>query len=149
MAVLQPIMINTDIEEDYEIIEIIGTSKGATIKTAMLRESEKHFTIKSVENFQSQVDQENLITEINLMRKLDHRHILKIRRIYEDEKYVHIVYDLTESDLHSTLKLGNPLNEVMAARVIYNILSALHYLHSQGIMHCNIKPESIFIGEKI
>ena len=83
------------------------------------------------------------------MRKSDHRHILKLRRIYEDEKYVHLVMDHTEHDLFCLLKLGRHFNEQLAAQVIFNILTALDYLHTEGIMHCNVKPQSVMVDRNI
>jgi serine/threonine protein kinase len=48
-------------------------------------------------------------------------------------------------DLFNVVVEGNGLDEDSVKAVIYSILTALKYLHSIGLVHCDVKPENIFL----
>lgn len=80
------------------------------------------------------------------MRMLDHECIVSLHRVYEDDKYVHIVMQLTGEDLFTATIRNDHLSEQDASRLMFNLLSAIKYIHSKGIIHRDIKPENIFMG---
>lgn len=55
------------------------------------------------------------------MRVINHVNVLKLRRIYSDDKYIHLVTDLAKSDLNAVLQKGSLLEE-QAARILHKPL---------------------------
>lgn len=77
---------------------------------------------------------------------IDHESIVKLYRVYEDETSVHLVIQLTGEDLFTIIMRNNHLVESMTVKIMFNILTALNYIHRKGIIHRDIKPENILMG---
>ena len=86
------------------------------------------------------------LKEIAVLKELEHPNIIKIFEYFIDEHYHYIITELlTGGELYdSIVKLGK-FNEKKAAFIMRQILSALNYLHSKGIVHRDIKPENILV----
>ena len=86
------------------------------------------------------------LKEISVLKELEHPNIIKIFEYYIDEHYHYIVTELvTGGELYDTIVKFQKFNEKKAAYIMRQILSALNYLHSKGIVHRDIKPENILV----
>ena len=94
-----------------------------------------------------------------LLEQMKHASIIQLRDVFEDEEYLHLVTELCEGgelfdkivDRASRNKMdGEPscFSEEEAARVLYQILKAVKYMHRHGIVHRDIKPENILFTSK-
>ena len=87
------------------------------------------------------------LSEINILKTLDHPHILKIYEYYEDEDSYYIVMDFYEGgELFQKIIDMKAFSEREAANVLSQILSAVAYAHKHGIVHRDLKPENILIS---
>ena len=88
---------------------------------------------------------ESLKAECRRLDKLDHSGIVRFRELVVRDGCVAMVLELLEGkDLHDTVQAGPiPLDE--SIRVLQDILSALSYAHSKGVIHRDIKPSNIFL----
>ena len=58
----------------------------------------------------------------------------------------HITPYLAEGSLHDLLEREGSLSQERALRIAADILDALGYAHSMGIVHCDLKPENILLS---
>ena len=67
-----------------------------------------------------------------------------------EEDYVFLVMDYTESDLKNVLKTAKSIcfTEAHVKTMIYNILSAINFMHSANVLHRDLKPANILIDDK-
>ncbi|KAM3136682.1 hypothetical protein pb186bvf_011127 [Paramecium bursaria] len=93
--------------------------------------------IKQVDNQES--------WEIDIMKMMDHPNIVKY--IYEITNLNHI-YLIMEFIDGVTLKDIRPKNELEVAQILKQILNALKYMHSLGVVHRDLKPTNILINNK-
>lgn len=101
----------------------------------------------SKSNIGSESQRAAFLSEINILKTLDHPHILKIYEYYEDDDSYYIVMDFYEGGelFQKIIDLGT-FSEREAANVISQIVSAVAYAHKNGIVHRDLKPENILIS---
>ncbi|CZT13325.1 related to myosin light chain kinase 2 [Rhynchosporium graminicola] len=85
--------------------------------------------------------------EILILSRLNHPHIINMKRAFFSETSMYTFTDLAPGgDLYSYIDRNDgPLSDCHARIVARQLLEALKYLHSQGIVHRDIKPENILI----
>lgn len=88
------------------------------------------------------------ISELNILSMLSHPNIVQIYKIIyppEGEKDIILVMQLAEKSL-SNEEMGN-YSEKEKWDMVYQLIHAVRYLHRNGILHRDIKPGNIVIGE--
>ena len=92
-------------------------------------------------------DAQSMSTEIEIMKRIRHRHICSMYELYETPKCLWIVLELVDGgDLHNLLANTPTYNEVMAARHLKQVLQGVHYLHSLGVVHRDLKLDNILLS---
>ncbi|KAF7308495.1 hypothetical protein HMN09_00698500 [Mycena chlorophos] len=85
-----------------------------------------------------------LAREVDLVMKLSHPCILKYEGMARDNDALSIVQEYAENGtLHQALKAFGKLNERVVATCVIKVLEGLHYLHSNDVVHCNLKAANI------
>lgn len=93
-------------------------------------------------------DYESFVTEVDILRQLDHPNIIKLYETWETERICFLVCEYCaggELFYHIVKKEKKHLNEAEAAAVMRQGFSALKYLHGSGIAHRDIKPENFLL----
>jgi calcium-dependent protein kinase len=144
---------NERIEEDYKIIEKIGSGaygnifKVEHIKSGFIRAMK---IVKKENLLNDKEDIPSFMNEIKILMEIDHPNVMKIFEYYYDELNYYIVSEyIPGGDLYEFIIKTKRFTERQAALIIYQILSALNYMHSKNIVHRDIKPENILITDNI
>lgn len=82
--------------------------------------------------------------EIESMRGLHHPHVLELQDVYEEAKFIHIISELcTGRELYERIGSGDwNATEQESAKLLQNILSAIAYLHENGVVHRDLKASN-------
>ena len=105
--------------------------------------------IKSSEVTAEKANLCKLFAEISLPMKLDHPNLVKLFEVFEHKaKYVLILELCEGGDLFNYIKQSRYFSEAKAAQIIKQILSAVNYMHKQGVMHRDLKPENILVDKE-
>jgi len=94
--------------------------------------------------YRSKQNYNDVLREISILQKLNHKNIVKFEEAINDENddYIYIVMEYISG--RSLLK--NPyLSEYDTRRYFKDILCGLKYIHQNNIIHRDIKPENILI----
>ena len=83
------------------------------------------------------------IKEAQRIYALSHPHIVKVSDLFEENGTAYYVMDYIEGQ--SLAQMFKPLAEPLVMHYLNQILSALEFVHSQGILHLDIKPNNIMV----
>jgi calcium-dependent protein kinase len=96
----------------------------------------------------------SLEREVELLREVNHPHIIQLYDIYEDYDYLHLVTELcTGGELYDkviekTESEEGHFSEDDAACLIRDILEAMQYIHDElHIVHRDLKPENFLLSD--
>jgi len=82
------------------------------------------------------LEEEKFISEIQVLKQLDHPHILKLYEFYQDAKNYYIIMELcTGGELFDQIINKGSFSEKEATYVMKQLLSAIRYAHNHNIVH--------------
>ena len=88
----------------------------------------------------------NIAKEITILKELDHPNILKVYECFTHKKNIFIINELcTGGELFDKIIEVKNLTEKVAAVIMRQLLSAVAFCHSHGVIHRDLKPENILI----
>lgn len=87
--------------------------------------------------------------EARLVARLQHPNIVSVFDAGQQDGNHYLVAEYIEgSSLREVLQARGRLTEAEAVRYGIQVARALQYAHSQGIVHCDVKPENILISSQ-
>ena len=89
--------------------------------------------------------------ELAILMHIDHPHIVQLEAVYESEDYSYLVQELCRGgDLFDCLDAqpDEHYSEAQCARLVKQMLSAVRYIHSKGIIHRDLKLENWLFSTK-
>ncbi|KAM5569100.1 serine/threonine-protein kinase RUNKEL [Rosa sericea] len=128
----------------YHIYEAIGRGKCSTVYKGRKKKTIEYFAIKSVEKSQKS----KLLQEVKILHTLDHQNILKFYWWYETSAHLWLVLEYcVGGNLMTLLDQDRQLPEESIHDLGWDLVRALLFLHSKGIIYCDLKPSNILLDE--
>jgi len=133
------------VEDKYTLKDLLGTGAFSQVRLA---ESKEHpgelYAIKVIDKKALKGKEDSLENEIRVLRRLDHPNVVKLLEAYESKSYVYLVMELvTGGELFDRIVEKGSYTEKDAADLIRQVLSAVAYMHSMGVVHRDLKPENL------
>ncbi|KAK9117884.1 hypothetical protein Scep_015977 [Stephania cephalantha] len=104
----------------------------------------------SLENI-AQEDLNIIMQEIDLLKNLNHKNIVKYLGSLKTKTHLHIILEYVENGSLANIIKPNkfgPFPEQLVAFYIAQVLEGLVYLHEQGVIHRDIKGANILITKE-
>lgn len=80
-----------------------------------------------------------------MLKVLDHPNVLKVKRIYEDKNCFYIVMDNIRGTNLAQFLFTMQRDERLVKTLAIRFFQGLHYLHSLGLSHRDIKLENVMV----
>lgn len=91
---------------------------------------------------------QKLINEIKIHNSVHHENIVQFGHYFEDSEYVYVLIEYcTNQNLNKLIKRRKRLTELEAQCYLLQIIKALKYLHSNKIIHRDLKLSNIFLTD--
>ncbi|KAG2508775.1 hypothetical protein JM18_009101 [Phytophthora kernoviae] len=135
--------------ENYHILERIGEGSFGKVYRGRRKYSGHIVALKFVtKRGKSARDLDNLRQEINILRRLNHCNIIAMMDSFETEGEFCMVTEYAQGELFQVLEDEHSLPEEEIRKIAIQLIQALHVLHSNRIIHRDMKPQNILIGSK-
>lgn len=137
-------------EEDFVIIKTIGQGSTSTVYLAEQLDSHKSFAVKCVNKQNIHLHPNglnNLLEEIRILQRISNEFIAKLYFVYESTNFVYMIMEyLPHGDLYKRIQSQKKFDEDTCAKFLRNLLEALEYLHTNDIVHRDLKLENLLMA---
>ncbi|XP_042508121.1 serine/threonine-protein kinase TIO isoform X2 [Macadamia integrifolia] len=133
--------------ENYHVIELVGEGSFGKVYKGRRKYTGQTVAMKFIlKHGKSEKDIQNLRQEIEILRKLKHDNIIEMLDSFESTKEFCVVTEFAQGELFEILEDDKCLPEEQVQAIAKQLVGALYYLHSNRIIHRDMKPQNILIG---
>jgi eukaryotic-like serine/threonine-protein kinase len=84
-----------------------------------------------------------LVREGRLLLRLSHPHVVRAYEVHDGERPAIVMETLTGATVEHLAHEGRPLGTAELAILGTHLASAVHHLHAEGVLHCDLKPANV------
>mmetsp|Transcript_20530 Transcript_20530/g.51371 ORF Transcript_20530/g.51371 Transcript_20530/m.51371 type:complete len:689 (-) Transcript_20530:168-2234(-) len=140
------------IRKDYELLnEELGKGKYGVVRPAVKRKTGEKVAVKILPKVSPEGKDEVkfAMREIAIMERIDHPNCVAFYGTYESSRHIYIVMELvTGGQLLERIVKKDHYSETEAAKVFVQVVRAIEYMHSKGVVHRDLKPENLLYKTK-
>lgn len=151
-SVNNSVVIDKGLYKDFIVKnETIGQGAFATVKKAVERCLGDLYAVKIINRRRAihaggKGAMEGVNRELEILQKLNHPNIVKLKTFYEDVENYYLVMELVPGgDLMDFVAANGAIGEDATQVITKQILEGIAYVHRLGISHRDLKPDNILI----
>ncbi|XP_074072131.1 serine/threonine-protein kinase DCLK1 isoform X2 [Macrotis lagotis] len=136
------------IAERYKVGRTIGDGNFAVVKECIERSTAREYALKIIKKSKCRGKEHMIQNEVSILRRVKHPNIVLLIEEMDVPTELYLVMELVKGgDLFDAITSTNKYTERDASGMLYNLASAIKYLHSLNIVHRDIKPENLLVYE--
>lgn len=132
----------------YTNLRVIGTGATSIVYSALRDEDGRQVALKQlkIDFVSTEHIVADFLSEARLLLGLRHPNLIRCHDFFFDRGAWWLVLEyLAGGDIHQTHATSNTEGRTWNAHWMNQIATAICYLHSHGIVHCDIKPANILV----
>eukprot|EP00347_Sterkiella_histriomuscorum_P013090 403366059 len=142
---------NARIINEYLILSKLGSGSFGVIYKVRRKSDNGIYVMKEIE-IEDDSNFKNSLQEMNLLKSLSHQHIVKYVDSFTREQNFYIIMEYCEKgdlcEYISRFGVNLDIPEGRIWKIIIQMLLALEYIHNNGIIHSDLKPQNILLTGK-
>jgi len=138
------------LEDDYALeSKVLGSGYNGSVHQARDKATNGKYAVKEFKLHGVNTEKKDeLETECEIFLRMDHPHVARLTDVYESDEMLSLVMECMEGgELFHRVTEKRRFSEKDAAEAAFQMLLAVNYIHSHGIVHRDIKLEN-FLYEK-
>jgi len=135
----------------YKLGDVLGAGSYSEVRRCVHKITD---TVRAVKIFRKEQIEDSqktnkLVTEIEILRNVDHPNIVRIYEFFESAHRYYLVMEYCKGgELLDMISKKRRFSEQQAAQIMRQLFSVVGFLHGKGIVHRDLKPENILLEEK-
>eukprot|EP00049_Salpingoeca_infusionum_P026855 m.28495 g.28495 ORF g.28495 m.28495 type:complete len:360 (+) comp9044_c0_seq2:131-1210(+) len=141
------------VPQHYDVVGELGHGAYGAVCSVNDTRTQTAYAMKKLHHpFRQKHIARRALREINLLRFADHPNVISLKDVFFSQQEasptmdLYLVTELMTTDLRHILE-SQQVSIEHTRYFLYQMLKALKYLHSAGIVHRDIKPENITVNE--
>lgn len=139
-----------DVWARYEKLRELGSGMFGTAILVKQKYTAEECVVKAVRKSRVQIPVEDVEREILMLRQLDHPHVVRLRRWYEDKASIYLVMDYLQGGslkdkIAEVQRKHTTLRERWVRALVQQVLQAMAYCHGLRLIHKDLKDENIML----
>lgn len=133
------------IEDDYVLDDVVlGEGYSGPVRLARSRQTDAKYAVKSFKTHGVPKERkEELISETEIFLSMDHPHVARLVDAFETSQVLYLVMECLEGgELYDRVIERKMFTEHDAAIAVRQMLIAVIYIHSRGVVHRDLKLEN-------
>uniref|UniRef100_H3DFR7 non-specific serine/threonine protein kinase n=1 Tax=Tetraodon nigroviridis TaxID=99883 RepID=H3DFR7_TETNG len=142
--------IPASIAERYKVGRTLGDGNFAIVRECVERSTGREYALKVISKNKCRGKEHMIQSEVSILRRVKHPNIVLLIEEIDSHGELYLVMELVKGgDLFDAIISSNKYTERDASCMLFNLASAIKYLHSLNIVHRDIKPENLLVYEHL
>ncbi|XP_061398261.1 serine/threonine-protein kinase fused-like [Musca vetustissima] len=134
----------------YKVNAMVGEGSFGHVYKALRKDDNQIVAIKVIsKRGRTSRDLKTLRRECEIQAHLKHPNVIEMLESFETKHDLIVVTEFATIDLHRYMERNGYLREDKGQRLICDLVSALYYLHSNRILHRDLKPQNVLLDEEL
>ncbi len=134
----------------YRLARLIRMGSSCQVWEAIENQTNKRFALKVLrDDFRNSKDEIGFLkNEFLIASELEHPHVIQIHELIIEKQWPpFLVLELfSELNIKQAMRRGPESIAYMLGKIIEHSAEGLYYMHSQGFVHCDIKPDNFLVS---
>nr|XP_043610740.1 serine/threonine-protein kinase TIO-like isoform X2 [Erigeron canadensis] len=132
--------------ENYHVTGLVGEGSFGKVYKGRRKFTGQTVAMKFIlKHGKSEKDIESLRQEIQILKRLKHENVIQMLDFSESPQELCVVTEFAHGELFEVIEDDKCLSEEEVQKIAKQLVRALHYLHTNRIIHRDMKPQNILI----
>ncbi|EGR29659.1 protein kinase domain protein [Ichthyophthirius multifiliis] len=138
------------IQNEYKFGNILGEGAFGSVRLVEQKSSGLLRAMKCIKKSNIiKEEEEKMFAEVSVLKELNHPNIISLYELFQDDGNYYLITEYCGGgELFERIKQMESFSEREAADYMKQILSAIVYCHSKGVVHRDLKPENLLFDSK-